>query len=373
MSDATSTENSKPRLFQPARIGDLKIAHRVVLAPLTRFRANAVHVPLPHVADYYAQRASVPGSLLITEATMIAPKAAGIPHMPGIWSEEQIQAWKEVASRAHAQGSFIFLQIGALGRAAIPDVLEAEDGFPYVGASAIQHPDRPFPPHKLTPAEIDDYKALFAIAASNAVHKAGFDGVELHSCNGSLPDQFLNDQVNNRTDEYGGSVEGRCRFVLEVVEAIATAVGQKKTALRVSPWNTDNYMHFPDPIPTFTHLTIQLKTRFPDLAYLHVIEPRVSGTEDATPAIGASNAFIRDLWSPKPFLTAGGYTRDSAIKTAEENGDLVVFGRAYIANPDLPYRLERGVPLTSGNREFYYVMGSTDPTGYTDYENVARD
>ncbi|KAF7296172.1 hypothetical protein HMN09_01085700 [Mycena chlorophos] len=358
-----------PKLFQPTRIGDVQLTHRVVLAPMTRFRADANHVPLPHVAEYYAQRASTPGTLLISEGTVIAPQAGGFENVPGIWSAEQIAAWKEVASRVHAQGSFMFLQIAALGRTALPAVLEKEGGFPYVGASDVRHAERQQAPRALTKPELAEYARLFAVAASNAVHEAGFDGVELHAGNGYLLDQFLHDEVNTRDNEYGGEpVENRARFVLEVVKAVVDAVGEKKTAVRISPWNTSQDMHFDDPRPTYTYLVTELRNRFPELAYLHVIEPRVNGHNDVSPKDeSASNDFIRAIWSGRPLISAGGYKRDTAIATAEVKGDLIAFGRMFLANPDLPYRLKNDIPLTVGRRELYYAPGSTNPEGFTDY------
>nr|GAT52914.1 predicted protein [Mycena chlorophos] len=339
-----------PKLFQPVRLGDIQLAHRVVLAPMTRFRADANHVPLPHVAEYYAQRASTPGTLLISDGTVIAAQAGGFENVPGIWSAEQIAAWKEVASRVHAQGSFMFLQIAALGRTALPAVLEKEGGFPYVSASDVRHAERQQAPRALTKPELVEYARLFAVAASNAVHEAGFDGVELHAGNGYLLDQFLHDEVNTRDDEYGGEpVENRSRFLLEVYSS--------------------QDMHFDNPKPTYTYLVTELRNRFPELAYLHIIEPRVNGHNDVSPqdSEGASNDFIRAIWSGRPLISAGGYKRDTAIATAEVKGDLIAFGRMFLANPDLPYRLKNDIPLTVGRRELYYAPGSTNPEGFTDY------
>ncbi|KAJ7146484.1 putative NADPH2 dehydrogenase chain OYE2 [Mycena epipterygia] len=351
------------KLFQPIQVGDLQLRHRVVFAPATRLRADANHAPLPHVAEYYEQRASTAGSLLISEAALIAPRAGGIKHVPGIWSNEQISAWKTIVDRVHAKGSFIFLQLGTVGRVASVETL-AEDNLPLVSASDIPIPGRP-KPRALTIEEIQEYIQLYATAASNAVHKAGFDGVEIHSANGFLLDQFLHDRSNIRTDAYGGSAENRTRFSLEVVDAVAKAIGPKKTAIRISPWNTDQDMQFDDPKPTYTYLITELRERHPDLAYLHVVEPRADQTVDRKE--GASNDFIRDLWRDKRLVSAGGYTRETAMDVADQKGDLVAFARPYIANPDLPYRLLHGIPLTKGNRELYYAPGSVDPKGYTDY------
>ncbi|KAJ6581851.1 FMN-linked oxidoreductase [Mycena capillaripes] len=359
---------STPKLFQPTLVGDIELSHRVVFAPTTRFRADKNHAPLPLVAEYYEQRASTSGSLLISEATYIAARAGGYPHAPGIWSDEQITAWKKVTDAVHAKGSYMYLQLWALGRGATVATL-VEEGLSdaYVSASDVPISGRK-PPRPLTVDEIQEYVQLYATAASNAVHKAGFDGVEIHSANGYLLDQFLHDRSNIRTDAYGGSVENRTRFPLEVVEAVVKAVGQKKTAIRVSPWGTYNDMHFDHPKPTYTHLVTQLRDHYPELAYLHVVEPRVDGTETLEVIKdGYSNDFIRDIWGNRRLVSAGGYTRETALAVAEEKDDLIAFARPYIANPDLPYRLIHDIALAVGNRALYYAPGSVDPKGYTDY------
>ncbi|KAJ7213104.1 hypothetical protein GGX14DRAFT_620219 [Mycena pura] len=360
---------SSSKLFQSIRVGDVDLAHRVVFAPTTRFRADANHTPLPHVAEYYEQRASTPGSLLISEATFIALRAGGDKHTPGIWSDEQISAWKTVADRVHAKGSYMYLQLYALGRVAEVDTL-AKDGLPYVSASDVPLTGGPTP-RPLTVEEIEEYVQLYATAASNAVHKAGFDGVEIHAANGFLLDQFLHDRSNIRTDAYGGSVENRVRFPLEVIDAVTKVIGQKKTAMRVSPWGTYLDMHFENPKPTYARLVSELRDRYPDLAYLSVVEPRADGTETVDVKEGHSNDFIRDIWGDRRLISAGGYTRETAIAAADQKGDLIAFARPYLANPDLPYRLLHDIALTVGNRALYYAPGSSNPKGYTDYPFAA--
>ncbi|THV00302.1 FMN-linked oxidoreductase [Dendrothele bispora CBS 962.96] len=366
MSSATTS-----KLFQPITVGDVTLKHRVVMAPLTRFRADAKHVPLPIVKEMYAQRASTPGTLLVTEATFIAPRASGYDHVPGIWSDEQIAAWKEVTEAVHANGSFIYLQLWAIGRTAYANSLAKEDpSYTVVSASDIPLSDRPTTdpkPRPLTIPEIKEYSTLYAQAASNAVHKAGFDGVEIHGANGYLVDQFLQDVSNKRTDEYGGSVENRARFALEVVDAVAKAVGPKKTAIRISPWNNFQDMKMADPKPTFGYFVSELKKAHPTLAFIHVVEPRAKEEE--------SNDFIREIWtSPETetanarrLISAGGYDRQNAIEVAEKKGDLIAFGRLFIANPDLPYRIQHDVSLTKPDRTTFYVPNSSNPKGYTDY------
>ncbi|KAJ7359112.1 hypothetical protein DFH08DRAFT_403618 [Mycena albidolilacea] len=363
---------SPSKLFQSTFVGDIKLSHRVVFAPTTRFRADANHAPLPHVAEYYQQRATTPGSLLISEATFIAKRAGGFKNGPGIWSDKQISAWRKITDAVHAKGSYIYVQLWALGRGAEVAVL-AEEGQPdaYVSASNVPITGQPAP-RALAVEEIREYVELWATAASNAVHKAGFDGVEIHAANGYLLDQFLHDRSNIRTDAYGGSVENRTRFPLEVVEAVVGAIGQKKTALRISPWGTFQDMHFDHPKPTYAHLVTQIRDRYPEFAYLHVVEPRVDGSETLDVIKdGYSNDFIRDIWGDRRLISAGGYTRETAIAAAEEKGDLIAFARPYIANPDLPYRLLHDIALAIGNRALYYAPGSLDPKGYTDYPFAA--
>ncbi|KDQ53954.1 hypothetical protein JAAARDRAFT_38938 [Jaapia argillacea MUCL 33604] len=356
--------SSTSALFKPIRLGNLSLSHRVVLAPLTRLRATSAHVPTDLQTEYYKQRASTPGTLLITEATFIAAKAGGLPNVPGIWNDEQVVGWKKVTDAVHSQGSFIFLQLWALGRAANPAVLTAEDpSFPYVSSSPRALSDKPYPPRALTLDEIQEYIQLYATAAGNAV-KAGFDGVEIHGANGYLIDQFLQDVVNERTDRYGGSIENRARFGLEVVEAVTKVVGAQRTAIRLSPWEVYQQMRMEDPIPTFSYFVTRLRDLYPELAYIHVTEPRVGAGEDREAQAGESNDFIRDIWSPRPLITAGGYTRDLAIEVADKTGNLVAFGRRFISNPDLPQRLQNGVALTAYNRKTFYSPGVE---GYTDY------
>ncbi len=278
------TASSIPKLFQPIRVGTANLQHRVVMAPMARFRADAQHVHGPLALEYYKQRTSVPGTLAITEGTIIAAQAGGYMKVPGIWSEEQISGWSKVRSSSlslstspigraqflnginhralllvwqivdavHRNGSFIFLQLMALGRTASPDVLR-EGGYPLVAPSPIplpatkskkntsrpsSSPPPPPVPRALTVEEIEKYVQLYATAARNAVLGAGFDGVEIHAANGYLPDQFLQSNSNQRSDSYGGSVQNRLRFALEVTEAIVSAVGANKVGIRLSPWTT---------------------------------------------------------------------------------------------------------------------------------------
>lgn len=361
-----------PKLFQPFKLGELTLGHRVVLAPLTRFRHTEYkHVALPNVKEYYAQRASTPGTLLISEATVIAPQAGGYKNGPGIYSDEQIAAWKEVTDNVHAQGSFLYLQLWALGRAAgVKDLTDEDPSYEVVAPSAIKLSDHEDTPRAMTILEIKQYIEWYADAARKAVELAGFDGVEIHGANGYLIDQFLQDVTNTRTDEYGGSIENRSRFGLEVVDAVTKAVGAFKVGIRLSPWGKFQEMGMKDPLPQFSHFVTELKKQCPDLAYIHLVEPRVHNANTRDPDdIGAQeqNDFLREIWAPKPVISAGAYSRELAIKTAEDKGDLIAVGRYFISNPDLPLRWRHDLPLTKYNRDTFYLLGDSSPTGYTDY------
>ncbi|KAH7925249.1 FMN-linked oxidoreductase [Leucogyrophana mollusca] len=357
--------SSTPKLFQPIQVGDIALRHRVVMAPLTRFRAYADHVPGPYAATYYAQRASYPGSLLIAEATFITQQAGGFEHVPGIYTDSQIEGWKKVTDAVHEKGSFIFLQLWALGRAAIPAVLkEKENNSPYVSSSDVLLTGKQEKPRPLTIPEIKEYVAAYATAATNAI-KAGFDGIEVHGANGYLVDQFTQDLSNKRSDEYGGSIENRCRFALEVVDAIVNAIGAQKTAIRLSPWSPFQDMGMEDPIPTFSYLVTRLKEH--SLAYIHLVEPRIRGDGDCNAETSHSNDFVREIWGDRPFVSAGGYKRDAALEVAEKKGDLIAFGRLYIPNPDLPRRILENIPLVPGDRSTYYQVGNMTASGYSDW------
>ncbi|KZP19731.1 NADH:flavin oxidoreductase/NADH oxidase [Athelia psychrophila] len=354
-------------LFRPVSIGDLKLEHSVVLAPLTRLRNDAGHAPGPLAVEYYSQRASVPGTLLISEGTVVSERGGGLVGAPGIYTEAQIAAWKKVVDVVHAKGSFIYMQLFAFGRAAQPEALEREGGYPYVAPSPIALTGNPATPRALSVEEIEEYVLDFGTAAAAAVDGAGFDGVEIHFANGYLIDQFLNENSNQRTDQYGGSIENRAKFALDVVAASAKAVGAKRTAVRLSPWGTFQDMDISKPQPLYTHVITRLRDEYPALAYVHVLEPRISGAMDKPDdedTSGQSNDFIQDIWAPRPFIRAGGFDGISGAKEADRSGSLIAYGRLFISNPDLPRRIQDSIPLSKGDRSHYYTRGAV---GYTDY------
>jgi NADPH2 dehydrogenase len=354
----------KSNLFKPLKVGSIEVQNRVAMAPLTRFRADDAHVPHPFVAEYYAQRASVPGTLLVSEATYIAPLAGGYGNAPGIYSQAQIESWKKVTAAVHEKKSFIYLQLWALGRASDPSQLQKEFGSSGVvksaGDIAFEGGAKPTP---LTEDEIKEYIGWYTQAAKNAI-EAGFDGVEIHGANGYLIDQFLQDTSNNRSDAWGGSIEKRARFGLEVTKAVVEAVGAERTAIRVSPFSPFQGMKMADPEPQFSYFIQGLK-KF-GLSYLHVVESRVSGNADVEPTEKVD--FILDIWGKNsPVLLAGGFTAASAKKVADEEYKdyqiLVVFGRYFISNPDLVFKIREGIEFTPYNRDLFYNKEQTE--GYT--------
>ncbi|KAI0312790.1 putative NADPH2 dehydrogenase chain OYE2 [Amylostereum chailletii] len=343
------------RLFQPLRVGTMNLQHRVVMSPLTRYRADSEHAHTALGVEYYAQRSSAPGTLLITEATLIAPREAGHPHAPGVWNDNQIAAWKRVTDVVHTNKSFIYCQLWAPGRQNQPAVL-AQRGFDYIGAGDVPlEPNTPTP-RPLTVAEIKEYFGLFATAAENAM-RAGFDGVEVHGANSYLLDQFLQDVTNNRTDEYGGSIENRIKFPLGVLGAVVKAVGAEKAAIRIS-------VGMKDPVPTFSAYVNRIRDAHPELSYLHLVEPPLEADKHFINA-DQSNKFIADIWGPRPIIYAGGFQPDTAKAKAEANERaLVAFGRSFISNPDLVTRLENNIPLNTPDFSTFYGGGEK---GYIDY------
>ena len=287
--------------------------------------------------------------------------------MPGIWNEAQISAWKQVTDAVHAKKSFIYMQLWALGRAASPDQLKAEYG---PNAKVVSSGDIAFEggakPTPLTEAEIKEYISNYAQAAKNAV-AAGFDGVEIHSANGYLVDQFLQDVCNNRTDSWGGSVENRARFGIEVAKAVVAAVGAERTGIRVSPFSEFQGMRMADPRPQFSYYAEELRKL--NLAYFHVVESRIAGNADVEQTDNVH--FLVDAWkNQSPVLIAGGFRSASAKSAVDEDYQgkdvAIVFGRYFISNPDLVFRLKEEIEFTPYDREKFYNKKQED--GYTTYK-----
>ena len=352
---------SESRLFKPLRLGAIELKHRIAMAPLTRFRASDDHVILPIAKDYYGQRASVPGTLLITEATYISQQHGGYPNVPGIYNQAQIDAWKNVTDEVHKKGSFIYLQLWALGRVANKEFAQAH-GITVKSSSAAQLSDDLAVPKEMTHDDIKETVATYAQAAKNAI-AAGFDGVEIHGANGYLIDQFIQDTCNKRTDSYGGSVENRSRFAVEVTQAVVDAVGADRTGIRLSPFSDFQGMKMKDPLPQFSDVLKKLNSF--NLSYVHLVESRVSGNADVE-SFDSLNPLL-PLYNG-PVLLAGGFKPDSAAKLMEDHKArdvVVVFGRYFISTPDLVFRLEKGIELNPYNRDTFYKAKSEE--GYTDY------
>ncbi|AEO66404.1 8a0f7cb4-ba38-4192-9e3c-a56921e1fd56 [Thermothielavioides terrestris] len=355
------TITAESRLFQPLKLTPkITLAHRVAMAPLTRYRASDEHVPLvPLVANYYGQRASVPGTLLVTEATFVAPAAGGYANVPGIYNAAQVAAWRRVTDAVHARGSYIFLQLWSLGRTAHPDEL-AKDGFRLKAPSALPMEEGAPVPEPMTVEEIQQRVRDYAAAAKNAI-EAGFDGVEIHGANGYLIDQFIQDVSNQRTDEYGGSVENRSRFAVEVVKAVVEAVGAERTAIRLSPYGRFQGMCMKDPVPQFEDVIRKINGF--GLAYLHLVQTRIPGNGENDESLD----FALRSWDG-PVLIAGGLTRESAMylvdKEFKDKDVVATFGRYFISTPDLPFRLKEGIELNQYDRDTFYTPKS--PVGYID-------
>jgi N-ethylmaleimide reductase len=356
------------KLFSPIKLGAINLSHRVVLAPLTRMRAELPgNVPNDLMTEYYRQRASQ-GGLMITEATFVSQTGNGGYASPGIATDAQVAGWRKVVDAVHAKGAKILLQLWHVGRQSHVDLQPS--GRAPVAPSAVQAevrallasgPTTGSMPRAIDLSEIPGLVDEFRKGAERA-KKAGFDGVEVHSANGYLLDQFLQDNSNLRTDTYGGPVENRARFVLEVVEAVTSVWGGDRVGVRIGPSNKFGGMGDSTPHVTFPYVARAL-ARF-GLAYLHVIEPRVTGnvSDDTMPPVAAG--MLRPLFGG-PVLAAGGFdcAGAEAILT-KGDADLVAFGRHFLANPDLPERLSRNLPLNPYDRTTFYYGGTK---GYADY------
>ncbi|CAM8992666.1 unnamed protein product [Rhodiola kirilowii] len=349
-------------LLTPYQLGPFHLSHRVVLAPLTRQRSYG-NVPQPHAVLYYSQR-TTKGGLLISEATGVSDTAQGYPDMPSIWTKEQVEAWKPIVDAVHAKGGIFFCQIWHVGRV-------SNRGFQPNGQDPISSSDKSLsngidvaqfsPPRKLNTEEVPQVVNDFRLAARNAI-EAGFDGVEIHGAHGYLIDQFMKDQVNNRTDIYGGSLENRCRFALEIVDAISNEIGPERVGIRLSHFA--NYMESGDSNPQALGLYMANALNKYNILYCHMVEPRMKTLGEKVDCphslVPMRKAFLGT------FLVAGGYNREDGNNAiAEGRADLVVYGRLFLANPDLPKKFALNAPLNKYNRETFYI---SDPVvGYTDY------
>lgn len=353
------------KLFQPTRIGDIEVANRVVMAPLTRSRADEANGDIPGSEmniQYYRQRSNA--GLIISEGTQVSPRGKGYMATPGIYSDAQVEGWKRITSAVHEAGSKIIAQIWHVGRVTHPDLT---GGAQPVAPSAIAPKvvaythngkvDVPVP-HALTIEEIAGVVDEYRRGAANAI-RAGFDGVEIHGANGYLIDQFLRDGANKRTDIYGGSVENQCRFALEVVDAVIAEIGAGRVGIRLSPVTPANDLSDSHPQAVFGHLIEELNKR--GIAFIHFIEGATRGPRDVP---GFDFAWARKTFKGT-YIANNGYDRAMAIDAVESGrADAVAFGRLYIANPDLVQRLKADAPFNTPDPDTFYVPG---PVGYIDY------
>jgi N-ethylmaleimide reductase len=366
-----------PTLFDPVQAGDLHLANRIVMAPLTRNRAPDA-IPTPLMAEYYSQRASA--GLLVTEATAISHEGQGYSDVPGLYGTEQLDGWKHVTQAVHQAGGKIVVQLWHVGRVSHNE-LQPHGGKP-VAPSAITAKTKTVlikdgvptfvdtsEPRALQSQELPGIVHTYQAAARNAVETAGFDGVEIHGANGYLLDQFLKSGSNQRTDDYGGSIENRARLLLEVTRAITGAIGGGRTGIRLSPVTPANDAFDADPQPLFDYVIRELATL--NLAYIHIIEGATGGPRalpDRPFDYAALKAAYRAAGGKGAWMVNNGYDLAMAGQAVQDGADLVAFGKAYIANPDLVRRLREGAPLNTPDKATFYGGGAK---GYTDYPALA--
>ncbi|EFC38127.1 predicted protein [Naegleria gruberi] len=374
-------ESTTRKLFTPLTLGTDKIpatqritlSHRIVMAPLTRCRAvDGDCEQTEHAITYYSQRAT-PGGLIIAEASQITPQGQGYPCSPGCYSQAQVKAWKKVTDAVHQKGGVIFLQLWHVGRQRYADNVSSS-AVPIQNDTSTNLQTReqqlPTTPKALSIEEIKVIMGQYKQAASNA-KLAGFDGVELHAANGYLVDQFLQNGVNKRTDEYGGSIENRLRFMREAISACIEGFDNEsdRVGIRLSPSGCFLEISDSDPKPLFEAAVKALDEY--DLAYIHLVEPRISGGANSDDGQAESKPVVvtKELkpLTRSPIISAGGFTPATAKSTTEEGAtDMIAFGRHFISNPDLVERIRNGHPLNHYDRSTFY--GSNDVvTGYIDY------
>jgi N-ethylmaleimide reductase len=363
-----------PHLFSPLKVGPYQLEHRLMMAPLTRMRAaKPALAPRPLNADYYAQR-TTPGGLIIAEASPVLATGFGNPGVPGIYSEPQVEGWRAVVDAVHAKGGVIFLQLWHVGRVshssfqpggALPVAPSAVAiSADYKAMTADGKAAAYETPRALETGEVAGIVEAFRQAARNA-KAAGFDGVEIHGANGYLIEQFLQSRSNLRTDQYGGGIENRVCFLMQVTQAVIEVWGADRVGVRLSPYGVANDSGEADPMPLYTHAIQSLNPL--GLAYLHFIEPRSSGAGRAEvnhQNVPSAMVLFRPVWKGV-LISAGGFTGEAAdAAIAAGHADAIAFGRIFISNPDLPRRLRHGYPLTPYNRATFY---GGEEKGYTDY------
>ena len=352
-------------LFDPVRLGNCELKNRIIMAPLTRGRAGEDGVPNALMAEYYRQRAGA--GLIIAEATAVSPDGHGWLNSPGIYNDAQLAGWKKTTDAVHGAGGAIFRQRWHMGAAVHPDFMaEAQP----VSASSVtltgQLPtprgrDRQFvAPRPLSIEEIDDQVQNFATAARRAV-AAGMDGVEIHAANGFLIDQFTRDSTNHREDRYGGSIENRLRFMLEVVEAVCAEIGAARVGIRLSPTNKVWQIKDSDPTAVFVQAVTRLNAF--GLAYVHLLEPKLNSGHPME-TVAYLTPLLREKYQGKLIINGGFDQPSGNVALANQEADAIAFGTPFIANPDLPNRMRQQVPLADPDSSTFYTPTAQ---GYTDY------
>lgn len=403
MGDATPASRESSKLFQPLKInnGNITLKHRVIMAPLTRNRGtplnphstpehpNRIWLPNDLMATHYMQRAT-DGGLIITEALPPSLEGNAMPGVPGLFVPEQAAGWRKITDAVHAKGGFIYAQLWHSGRANIPHLT----GTPTLSASATpwDDPDEVYshpPPHSETRVKLAEFPPVamtvekirqtigdYCSAARMAV-ECGFDGVEVHGGNGYLPEQFLSSNINKRTDEYGGTPEKRCKFVLDLMSELAGAIGQERLAIRLSPFGLFNQARGEQRLETWGHLCRELKKDLPRMSYVNFIEPRYEQIFSEAEKQKFLNSWgleevdlspFREIFKETPFFSGGGWN-DSNCWDVIEGGtcDALLFGRYFTSNPDLVERLRKGLPLSPYHRERFYGPFEDNHVRYTDY------
>ncbi|RDW67516.1 hypothetical protein BP6252_08912 [Coleophoma cylindrospora] len=368
----TTVNPAQSKLFKPLMVGNMALKHRIVFPPLTRNRNDDDHVPLPLMVKYYADRASTPGTLIISEATSVSHLEEGQDNIPGFVSESQAAAWKDIIDAVHAKGSFYFQQIWGMGRASFPEFM-AKKGLKYRSSSAVAMEGVDAIPKEMTEEEILDVIQSFVDTARRVI-AAGGDGVEIHAAHGYLIDQFLSDAVNKRTDKWGGSIENRARLLLEVVKAVVNAIGAERVALRLSPFADFQGAVKSDIEGQYLYIIDELKKMDTPFAYLSLVEatgdPGALAFGSKPVNQGKTLDFILDAWNNRsPVIVAGGYRPDTAAWALDVHyrkwNTLVAFGRSFLANPDLVFRIQHGLELNKYNRPTFYL--AKNEVGYNDY------
>jgi 2,4-dienoyl-CoA reductase-like NADH-dependent reductase (Old Yellow Enzyme family) len=348
-----------PTLFDPIRVGDFALPNRIIMAPLTRCRAEPGRVPGDLMVEYYRQRSAA--GLIISEATSVTPMGVGYPDTPGIWSAEQVAGWRKITDAVHAEGGQIMLQLWHVGRISDPVYLDGElpvapSAIKPAGHVSLLRPKKEFEtPRALQTGEIAGVVEAYRRGAENA-REAGFDGVEIHGANGYLLDQFLQSSSNQRSDQYGGSLENRARLMLEVTDAVLSAWEPGRVGMHLAPRGDGHDMGDDNPLETFGHVATELGKR--GIAFICTREH--AGPDSIGPK-------LKEIFGG-PYIANEGFDQALASEwLAEGKADAVAFGKLFIANPDLPERFARNAPLNEWDMKTFYASG---PEGYTDYPSL---